>query len=116
MDVEAFMKEFFVELQAIWKAGDALDAAAFALWRVNWVHPFRDGNGRTARSFAYCCLCAKLEVTVPPGAPTVVDQITTTRPDCTAAIRVGNAAAADNKGPQSILQVQMGMCSLDKRS
>jgi hypothetical protein len=34
-DVETLMREFFVELHAIWKTGDALDAAAFALWRYD---------------------------------------------------------------------------------
>lgn len=26
---------------------------AFVLWRLNWIHPFTDGNGRTARAVAY---------------------------------------------------------------
>jgi Fic family protein len=70
-----------------------LDAAAFALRRINWIHPFKNGNGRTARSFSYCCLCARLGVVL-PGAPTVIDQIMTTRPEYEAAIRVGDKAAA----------------------
>jgi fido (protein-threonine AMPylation protein) len=24
--------------------------AAFALWNLNWIHPFIEGNGRTARA------------------------------------------------------------------
>ncbi len=93
-EVEPLMKDFFTELMTIWREGDALDAAAFALWRVNWIHPFKNGNGRTARSFAYCCLCARLGVVL-PGAPTVIDQIMTTRSEYEAAIRVGDVAAAD---------------------
>ena len=27
------------------------------MWRVNWVHPFIDGNGRVARACAYIALC-----------------------------------------------------------
>jgi len=96
-DVPQLMEDFFVELQTTWATGDALDAAAFALWRVNWIHPFKNGNGRTARSFAYCCLCARLGVVL-PGSPTVIDQIMTTRPDYEAAIRVGDKAAAKNNG------------------
>ena len=49
-DVAAHMAEFFDELNKLWVSGDALDVAAFALWRLNWVHPFPNGNGRTARS------------------------------------------------------------------
>ncbi len=31
--------------------------AAYALWRLNWVHPFIEGNGRTARAACYYLLC-----------------------------------------------------------
>jgi fido (protein-threonine AMPylation protein) len=30
--------------------------AAYALWRLGWIHPFHDGNGRTARALAYAVL------------------------------------------------------------
>jgi Fic family protein len=29
------------------------------LWRLNWIHPFIEGNGRTARAVCYYLLCAK---------------------------------------------------------
>ena len=114
-DVQTLMTEFFAELTTIWQNGDALDAAAFALWRINWIHPFKNGNGRTARSFSYCCLCARLGVVL-PGAPTVIDQIMTSRADYEAAIRVGDVAAANGNGRNltamraylnRLLQIQM---------
>lgn len=114
-EVPGHMADFFEELKNVWHNGDALDAAAFALWRINWVHPFKNGNGRTARSFAYCCLCGRLGVVL-PGAPTVIDQIMTTRSDYEAAIRVGDAAAANGNGRDlsamrayldRLLQIQM---------
>lgn len=70
--VEGLMKAFFRTLSMIWTSGDALDAAAYALWRINWIHPFRNGNGRTARSFSYACLSLHLGAVL-PGAPTVID-------------------------------------------
>ena len=30
-----------------------VEVAAYALWRLNWIHPFVNGNGRTARLFSY---------------------------------------------------------------
>ena len=78
--VAFLMAEFFKELGEIWISGDALDAAAFALWRINWIHPFKNGNGRTARAFCYACLSARLGVIL-PGTTTVIDQIMLTRPD-----------------------------------
>ena len=56
-DVKSLMRNFFRDLAARWSAGDALDLASFALWRITWIHPFSDGNGRTAIAFSYACLC-----------------------------------------------------------
>ena len=33
-----------------WYHMDPVDIAGIVLWRINWIHPFRDGNGRTARA------------------------------------------------------------------
>ncbi len=113
--VPGLMQEMFVELRTVWQTGDALDAAAFALWRVNWVHPFKNGNGRTARSFAYACLNARLGVVL-PGTTTIIDQIMATRTDYETAIRVADKAAETNNGRDltkmreylnGLLQVQM---------
>lgn len=115
-EVEGHMDDFFKELDEIWENGDALDAASFALWRICWIHPFKNGNGRTARAFCYACLSARLGVVL-PGAPTVIEQIMTTRPQYEAAIRVGDAAVkADSKARDltamksyldGLLQIQM---------
>lgn len=36
----------------------ALHLAAYVMWRLNWIHPFADGNGRTSRAVSYCAVCA----------------------------------------------------------
>lgn len=46
----------------------ALERAAYALWRLNWIHPFRGGNGRTSRCVAYLILCIDLGLMM-PGLP-----------------------------------------------
>jgi Fic family protein len=103
--VQQLMTEFFEELQRIWNEGDALDAAAFALWRINWIHPFRNGNGRTARAFCYACLNARLGVIL-PGTTTVIDQIMLTRPDYESAIRVADQAAAADPAARDLGQMK----------
>lgn len=58
-----------------WRAKSAVHLAAYILWRLNWIHPFADGNGRTSRMTSYVVLNIKLD-SVLPGAPTIPDQIT----------------------------------------
>jgi Fic family protein len=52
----------------------ALHLAGYSLWRMNWIHPFVDGNGRTARAISYLILCVRLGYRL-PGTNTIPDQI-----------------------------------------
>lgn len=52
----------------------ALHLCAYVMWRLNWIHPFTDGNGRTSRALAYYVLCAKVGYIL-PGQRTVPEQI-----------------------------------------
>ena len=54
--------------------GSALNLCAYVMWRLNWIHPFTDGNGRTSRALAYYVLCAKIGYRL-PGHETVPEQI-----------------------------------------
>jgi hypothetical protein len=42
-----------------WEVTDEVVLASFVLWRLNWIHPFINGNGRTARAACYFVLCLK---------------------------------------------------------
>lgn len=59
-----------------WNADDVspIHLAAYILWRLNWIHPFADGNGRTSRVVSYVVLSIQLN-SVLPGTPTIPDQI-----------------------------------------
>jgi len=52
----------------------AIHLCAYALWRMNWIHPFVDGNGRTARAVSYLILCIRLGYRL-PGTRTIPEQI-----------------------------------------
>jgi Fic family protein len=52
----------------------ALHLCAYVMWRLNWIHPFTDGNGRTSRALSYYVLCAKIGYRL-PGHQTVPEQI-----------------------------------------
>jgi len=57
-----------------WAEKSATHLAAYVLWKMNWIHPFSDGNGRTARTISYVVLSAKLDGLL-PGTPTIPEQI-----------------------------------------
>ena len=40
-----------------WEKADPVALATYVLWRLNYIHPFINGNGRTARAAAYYVLC-----------------------------------------------------------
>jgi Fic family protein len=42
-----------------WQSADPVALATFVLWRLNNIHPFINGNGRTARAATYFVLCVK---------------------------------------------------------
>src|SRR4029453_17450865 len=57
-----------------WANKPAVHLAAYVLWKMNWIHPFADGNGRTARAISYVVLSIKLDSLL-PGTPTIPEQI-----------------------------------------
>jgi Fic family protein len=44
---------------------EAIVRSAYAMWRLNWIHPFDDGNGRTARAASYLVLCTGMRWRLP---------------------------------------------------
>lgn len=47
--VAAFVEEMCDYVNEEWKQQTAIHLASYAMWRLNWIHPFDDGNGRTSR-------------------------------------------------------------------
>jgi Fic family protein len=87
------MQDFQQGLFNMWGAADPVFFTAYCLWRLNWIHPFRNGNGRTARAFAYVSLCMKVGFLL-PGSPTVIDQILMNKPEYDAALRCADISFA----------------------
>jgi hypothetical protein len=57
--VQALMDDFVNTVNRYWDTSDAVVLTSFVLWRLNWIHPFINGNGRTARAASYFVLCVK---------------------------------------------------------
>ncbi len=58
VDVEDELGHMLAHAAARFAAGDALGAAAHLAWRLTWLHPFHEANGRTSRAAAYALLLA----------------------------------------------------------
>lgn len=79
-----------------WDSVTAIHLAAFLMWRLNWIHPFADGNGRTSRTISYVVLCIKLGFVL-PGLETIPEQIETDRNAYFEALDAADIAYADGK-------------------
>jgi Fic family protein len=62
------------------------------MWRLNWIHPFSDGNGRTSRALSYALLGIKLGYLL-PGSPTIPQQIEADNSHYIEALEAADAAA-----------------------
>lgn len=57
-----------------WNDKSPIHMASYVMWKLNWIHPFTDGNGRTSRAASYMILCLKMGYVL-PGKRTIPDQI-----------------------------------------
>lgn len=57
--VAALMDDFVNLVNRNWESTDEVFLATYVLWRLNNIHPFINGNGRTARAACYFVLCIK---------------------------------------------------------
>jgi len=76
-----------------WSDKTAVHLASYIMWRLNWIHPFSDGNGRTSRMVSYLVLSVKLGMLL-PGQNTIPDQIVDNRNPYFDALEDADRAAA----------------------
>lgn len=81
IDVPGLVRDLCDTVNAVRGPASALKLAALALWRVGWIHPFRDGNGRTARAVSYLILCSRVGRNL-PGVLTIPEQLDRRRTEC----------------------------------
>jgi Fic family protein len=72
--VSGLMEEMCDWINENWNEKSALELSAYVMWRLNWIHPFDDGNGRTSRAVSYLVLCAKAGTRL-PGKVTIPELI-----------------------------------------
>lgn len=90
-DVDEWMDRFISTIQENWYAWEPTELAAYGLWRLNWIHPFVEGNGRTARATCYYLLCTRSGVLL-PGRKIVPERIRESRDGYEAALIAADRA------------------------
>jgi Fic family protein len=92
-EVPELMDRFLSFIHENWFAARETQLAAYALWRLNWIHPFVEGNGRTARATAYYnyILCVRSGRLL-PGSKIVPERIRENRRPYVEALRAADRA------------------------
>lgn len=85
----------------------AVHLAAYVLWKMNWIHPFADGNGRTARAVSYVVLSIKLDSLL-PGTPTIPEQIACNKTPYYDALEKADEAWVGGNVDVSVLEMLLG--------
>lgn len=93
-DIDDWVDRFVSTVQENWFIWSATELAAYGLWRLNWIHPFVEGNGRTARAACYFLLCVRSGFLL-PGKKTVPERIRENRRGYEAALLKADRAWDD---------------------
>ncbi|WP_339857626.1 Fic family protein [uncultured Nisaea sp.] len=89
------MDRFFSVVHENWTVIDHPTVLpAYALWRLNWIHPFVEGNGRTARAACYYLICMRFGALL-PGNKIVPERIRENRDPYYAALQSADRAWND---------------------
>lgn len=86
-----------------WSDATAVHLSSFIMWRLNWIHPFSDGNGRTSRMVSYLVLSIKLGLLL-PGKNTIPDQIVDNRGPYFSALEHADRSPLD--GPYDLSEME----------
>lgn len=72
--VAGLMEEMCDWINDRFHTASPITLCAYTMWRLNWIHPFDDGNGRTSRAVAYFVLGASVGYRL-PGRVTIPELI-----------------------------------------
>lgn len=89
IEVPGHMAGLIAYLDQHWDDRNLIHLSAFTLWRLCWIHPFLNGNGRTARAASYLVLCARNGRLFPPRN-TIIEQIQANKQPYYAGLRLAD--------------------------
>lgn len=91
--VDALMEDFVNMVNRSWSESDPVGLACYVLWRLNYIHPFINGNGRTARAACYFVLCLHIGQLL-PGKTILPELIKRERPRYVDALKEADQSVA----------------------
>ncbi|MGB3296180.1 MAG: Fic family protein [Phormidesmis sp.] len=94
-EVARYVDELCEYVNENWEL-EPLHLSAYTMWMICWIHPFEDGNGRTARAASYLVLCARLGRLL-PGDRTIPVQLVDDKEPYYRALESGDEAFARGK-------------------
>jgi prophage maintenance system killer protein len=89
--IQSLMDDFVNSVNRNWETADPIALACLVLWRLNHIHPFINGNGRTARAASYFVLCVKAGGWL-PGQTILPELLRTNRDRYVAALQVADSS------------------------
>lgn len=101
-EVAARMSMFIDEVNRYWENSDPVWLSCFILWKLNHIHPFINGNGRTARVSCYFVLCLKAGAWL-PGDVLLPELLRRDRPEYVAALKHADASLSSGTLDLSVL-------------
>jgi Fic family protein len=105
-EVPELMDRFISTTHENWFNWSATELAAYGLWRLNWIHPFIEGNGRTARATCYYLLCTK-SGSLLPGKRIVPERIRDDREGYVAGLIAADRAWHEGNLDFSVLEAYL---------
>jgi Fic family protein len=90
-EVPELMDRFISTIHENWFNWTSTELSAYGLWRLNRIHPFIEGNGRTARATCYYLLCVRAGSLL-PGRRIVPERIRDDRAGYEAGLRAADRA------------------------
>jgi Fic family protein len=101
--VQELVEDLCEYVNTHWEDASAVHLAAYVMWRLNWIHLFADGNGRTSRVLSFFVLSTKLG-TVLPGTPTLPELVIQHRADYEDALDLADEAWKEQRVDVSAME------------
>lgn len=103
VEVEAMVNSLCEYVNLHWQKYDLVYLASFVMWRLNYIHPFLNGNGRVSRAAAYLVLCCKFGKHL-PAKNSIIEQILQDRQNYYHALHLVDAGYEHSKNIEASME------------